>query len=289
MTDEFITIRASELRGLRDELYSARYTIIELMSDEVAALLKSYSNCESTRDFHKWCAGTADKLASMVPPECIRQSYSETRAKCPLCGSVGHGPFANGFVLPEGMRRHFTGYGKARHCPVTEAAFGLGRDYVKWRYGEAEAQAEAAARAEEDRKFKQRRLVETLYKLDPFEEPKLVDETWLWSNEARDAGQLVWAEERLRRLGFSVRTEDRVKTISLDATEYVVFADHRLCKRIDFAVFRKPLKKGRRVQKGSFFLQDAWKNDLSGKFEKALQEQLRHLGIGARPDRPTAS
>src|SRR5262249_23951327 len=163
---------------------------------------------------------------------------------CPLCGSVGHGPYADGFTIPEGMRRHLTGYGNTHQCPVTKAAFELGRDYVKSSFGEAEAKAKAEAEAEATRIQAERRLTEVLYRIHPTDAPKLSDEnlySYLGLHVVRNVERLTWAERRANSLGFRSQMDGNVKTISVDTPEYVVFADVRFEKRIDFAVFRKPL------------------------------------------------
>jgi hypothetical protein len=73
--------------------------------------------------------------------------------------------------------------------------------------------------------------------------------------------------------------DGNVKTISVDAPEYVIFADVRFQKRIDFAVFRKPLKKSKRARSGQYFILDSWQNDLHRKFDNAPGERLAHLEI----------
>src|SRR5262245_59034258 len=203
MPDEYVTIRASELRDLKDELYAARRAVINLMPEKVAQVLGSYHKCKSTREYYAWCEEAAGQIITLVPPDTIKQSYDGRRASCPLCGSVGHGPFADGFTVPEGMRRHLTGYGNTHHCPVTEAAFELGGDYVKRRFGEAEAKAEAEAEAERTRIQAQRRLTEVLYRIHPTDVPQLSDGdySYLGLHEARNEERLLWAERRANSLG----------------------------------------------------------------------------------------
>src|SRR5262245_28305236 len=197
--DDYVTIRASELRHLEDELYAARRAIINLMPEKVGRVLESYHACESTREYYAWREEAADQLIALVPPDTIKQR----RTNCPLCGSGGHGPFADGFTVPEGMRRHLTGYGNTHHCPVTEAAFELGGDYVKRRFGEAEAKAEAEAEAERTRIQAQRRLTEVLYRIHPTDVPQLSDGdySYLGLHEARNEERLLWAERRANSLG----------------------------------------------------------------------------------------
>jgi hypothetical protein len=213
MPDEYVTIRAWELRQLKDELYAARSAVINLMPDKVSEVLGSYYRCKSTREYYAWCDETADQIITLVPPDTIKQSYHGRRASCPLCGSVGHGPYADGFTVPEGMRRHLTGYGNTHHCPVTKAAFELGRDYVKTHFGEAEAKAAAEAKAEKIRIQAQRRLTEVLYRIHPTDAPKLNDEgSYRDLQGVRNVERLTWAERRANSLGLRSQMDGNVKT-----------------------------------------------------------------------------
>ena len=273
-------VPAAELRELRNALYMARRTIVDLMPEHFAKLLTSYHRCKSTREYHAWCGTTAEQIVSLVPAEEIRLGYDSRRTACPLCKGLGHGPHPNGFTVPEGLHRHLTGYGNAHHCDVTQAAFELGRDFVQTHYGAAEAKAKAEADAVRATELAQRRLTEVIYRIDPFEAPRLVDEgSFVWMNRARDAEGVAWAERRAIALGFRSQLEGNVKTVALEAKDYIVFADIRQDKRIEFAVFRQPLKKKKQITRQHFYLQDSWKNDLQAKFAKALAAHLLDLKI----------
>lgn len=54
---------------------------------------------------------------------------------------------------------------------------------------------------------------------------------------------LLWAEQRLTKMGFEIRTKDRIRSYEDDHDSFVVFADPREEGRITFKGFRKPTPK----------------------------------------------
>lgn len=122
-----------ELRGLSDDLHMARHALIELMKPEAREILQSYYQIKTPEDWHRWPDEAAEKIIELCT-DVTQRSYQgylyEERAKCPLCGN-GPESFYDGhvgFKLPEGLRRHLTGYGRSRECPVFGAARALGRE-----------------------------------------------------------------------------------------------------------------------------------------------------------------
>ncbi|HEY0006384.1 MAG TPA: hypothetical protein VGB17_16500 [Pyrinomonadaceae bacterium] len=163
-----------ENRRLQNELYHARYNIIDLMSKEVKELLHSFHSCKSREETYigeHSAAETIISLAKRIPPK--EGAYFSHRAYCPLCGDGSSSPYASGFSIPEGLRRHLVGWGNNRNqCPVFGAAMSLARDY--W-YEQFHEQEEAKA-AEKAAHILERRKTETLYNTAPNEKPELIDE-----------------------------------------------------------------------------------------------------------------
>lgn len=122
-----------EVRALRDDLHMARHALIELMKPEACAILLSYYEIETRQDWYRWPDEAAAKITELCTDVTQRtdQGYLyEERAKCPLCGKGPESAYDGeaGFKLPEGMRRHLTGYGRSRECSVFGAARGLGQE-----------------------------------------------------------------------------------------------------------------------------------------------------------------
>lgn len=128
--------QAREIRRLKDELYLARQTIIDLMPENLREILDSYYQIKTTQDWYRWPDQTAEKITALcthVTDFKMGGYVLESRAKCPLCGDGPQSYYDGqaGFKLPEGLRRHLTGYGRSRECPVFGAARALGRDHYQ--------------------------------------------------------------------------------------------------------------------------------------------------------------
>jgi len=262
-----------EIRRLKSDLWMARSTIVDLMPHEVASLLRGYYSCASRQEGHAWMDGVIDALTeralkSAPPPD----RFGEQRGMCPLCGQGSSSPHVEGYSLPEGLRRHLVGWGNTVRCRVMETVSSLARDHWDEKFAAAEQEAWRASQAAE----LQRRKTETLYRVSPASDPKLLDQgSYSWSPSRSDE-QLAFAEERLKSLGFQCVTDNNVRTWLDEQTDYVVYADPRQAGRLEFEVWRKPLPKRitpnsrQRHMAGSFHLLDSWKNDLLKKYADRL-------------------
>ena len=106
------------IRGLEDELYLTRRTIIELMPPHIKEKLCNYSTFNNAED---WRSSVVAFVVGLAQP--IRSFGDEKRTWCPLCGSRGSS--SDGYKLPEGLEHHLRGNFSARRCPVMAAAFRL--------------------------------------------------------------------------------------------------------------------------------------------------------------------
>lgn len=123
---------AKENRKLKDELYSARTFIIEMVAPEFERVLSSYYNFEK-ENAYDWLGSITEIIIEMaeakaqVPDDA--QIWQEFRAPCPLCCRGVQFPGEPGFKLPEGLRRHLMGSHNSQQCFVTETAKALAREY----------------------------------------------------------------------------------------------------------------------------------------------------------------
>jgi len=149
--------QARKIRLLKDDLYMARRTIVELMPEKARSILNSYYETKSKEDWYRWPDQAAEQIIELCTDVTQRtyQGYLyEERAKCPLCGD-GPQSFYDGhvgFKLPEGLRRHLTGYGRSRECSVFGAVRALGREHYQDRHerlGEAPNWATMNPKSEE--------------------------------------------------------------------------------------------------------------------------------------------
>jgi hypothetical protein len=205
----------------------------------------------------------------------VDHPYLGQRALCPLCRDSSSSPYSEGFSVPEGLRRHLTGWGNVRQCRVMQAAAELARDYWHQEF-DAVDRDEAA---DKEAQLKARRLSEILYRVDPNSDPKLIGEGAWFGRTPRSETDLAWAENRLNELGFEFRM-DQTKCYVRQDKGMAVFADPRFSSRIDFNVYAiqdattsaaKP-RKSRYV--GQFWLMGSWRRDIVAKFESRLLTRL---------------
>ena len=181
-----------DVRPRKQELWSARSAIIELMPDGIQQILRSFRQCETRDAGNGWSDEAVAKLVTtaLIIPSTL-QSLDE-RAFCPLCGRGSTSAGAQGFSVPEGLRRHIAGWGSGQACSVFEAAHKLAIEYWNRAFLAAEREQEEAAAVRADK----RRKSETLYLTAPDVEPVLVEQG-LFLKAARTTEQLEWAEQRL--------------------------------------------------------------------------------------------
>jgi hypothetical protein len=111
----YVTIsQDDEIRKLKDDLYTARCTVIEILGEEIERVLFSY-------------------LSGMK--EGAKPTYDGDRARCPLCGGSSQAPYAAGFAFPEGLRRHLLGEYNSNMCVVMTIAGELAQEYAEKRNG----------------------------------------------------------------------------------------------------------------------------------------------------------
>ncbi|KAB0670140.1 hypothetical protein F6V30_08235 [Oryzomonas sagensis] len=269
-----------EIERLKNDLFEARYTILNLMPEKFERLLKGYYQVKSRQEGYAWEHDVAEQIiaeANILSKE--EGSFLEDRAYCPLCGRGSNSPYDRGFAIPEGLRRHLTGWGNNSRCDVMEAAFRLARDHWHRSFHEKEEQE----KKEKEQILFERRRKETLFFVDLYSQPCLLEEgVYTYDGRVRNEEELLWAEQRLHGLGVNSLIEGNVKKYIDEYEEYLVLADPRVNGKISFKVYRKPLiKKGKigvkRPLYQSFYMQDAWKNDLPAKYTSRVRECINSL------------
>lgn len=260
-----------ENRKLKDQLYFARITIIHLLKDPFSKIMKGYHSCNNREEGRQWENHVVEQVIENTLPNKPKHQFYQETAYCPLCGSGTSSYGGSGFTYPEGLKRHLEGYGNTHQCSITNEVFSLARDHWQDEFREQEL-IEQREKAEKTTK---RMREETLYKIEPFNEPELIDRGYSW-NGTRDSDGMAWAEDRLKSLGFTTLNENNVKSYVKEYENLIVFADPRSNKRISFLVFKKPLPKRKprtgmfKYRIGHFDFQDSWKNELPKKFEKRI-------------------
>ena len=206
-------------------------------------------------------------------------SYLGPRAYCPLCEAGTSSPYERGFSVPEGLRRHLVGWGNTGACEVLEPIFGLAEDYWQPIFEKARVEAEIQRKA----RLEERRESERQFLLGPYEKPLLVDEALSLGGSARDAPSLTWAVDRLGALGFETIEHDSVRSFTKVVSECRVYADPRAAGSLTFYVYRESeetvTKRRKRLnsRKISFTMPDAWRNNLSDKFDTLLTKVIKDL------------
>lgn len=265
----------NQIARLKRELTRTREALIELSPEKIRYSLHGYIGCKSREEANRWEGELVDSLIESAE---ILPGYGgfSDRANCPVCGYGGQSPLVEGFTLPEGLRRHLIGWGNIRQCSILDATMRLAREYWDEKFHEAELAEEQAKQAA----LAARKKSETLYRVSPHNEPDLADATF--RSEVRDPEGMLWAEGRLKSLGFQVRIDGMIKTYLDERPDFVVYADPRLKGEIKFTVFKLPLKKKRRHGPNwspdpYFRLSDSWKNDLPQKYETRVQGAVKLL------------
>ncbi|MBN4055248.1 hypothetical protein JYU12_00730 [bacterium AH-315-K03] len=168
----------SKIRQLEDNLFTARMTIISLVSKDLDVDLKGYYSCDSRDESYRWMKEVVDKVVEQaVLIEKTGSSYFQDRAYCPLCQDSSGSWYEEGYSIPTGLQRHLSGFGNVHQCPVMEVSFSLAHEYWREKFSEGEARE----REEEQARLSERREIEILYKRCPTGDPGLVDEGVSWN------------------------------------------------------------------------------------------------------------
>jgi hypothetical protein len=107
------------ISDLRRDLDAAVRSIILLMPEDAQSILRSFYECESRDKTYRWRHLAALRVVHLAKPLPKGIHDSRDRAYCPLCGEGALPPSAEGYAIPEGLRRHLFGWGgKQTQCSV---------------------------------------------------------------------------------------------------------------------------------------------------------------------------
>ena len=163
-----------QITWLKNELHGAHSTILDLIPQDMAELLRSCSRCESREEADRWRLDVIEAVVNRATllPGGEGELVSRRRAFCPLCGAGSHHTGERGYAVPEGLQAHLEFRGNVQRCLVMAAAYELAVNNWSTRFGASDKAAEAAKM----KKLAERRESETLYRVSPSDEPKLLEE-----------------------------------------------------------------------------------------------------------------
>jgi hypothetical protein len=276
----------SEIVRLRRELQRTRMLLAEFAPVRPGVHLFGYLSCPTRDESNRWEANTIEELIASATPIPTPEGFPEC-AMCPLCGKGPRDFYGHGFTLPEGLRRHLSGWGHVKQCPILDGVMGLAREHWDEKFRESERRTTEERNAE----LAARRKVQTLYRISPNGEAELATADIF--GDVRNAAGIAWAEERLEALGFHVQIDNRIKSYTKDHCEFVVYADPRTEGTIKFSVFKGTRQRGRIRHSAwqptpSFNIPDRWKHGLSEKYEKQVADALSRLGGASKRAKPVA-
>lgn len=267
-----------EKERLREDLREARRALFGLMPDNIQRILNSYVHCQSSAEGRDWRDKVINELIDLAKIITPQTDYSQARAICPICRRGPNSAYSDGFTIPEGLHRHFEGFGSVQRCSIFSVLLKKADEKLHDMFCEED---EKKMIKEESLK-KERMETETLYKISPNDKPELIDGNHFFT--PRDIDELRFAEERLVKLKFTVQQDKNVKSYILEMKDVIVYADPRVKKKLEFYVYRlgvvkKSGAKSRQPRYQSFYIPDTWKNDIKDKFKTRLAEARKGLGL----------
>lgn len=255
----------ARISELESELYSARMAVIELLPKPVRKVAQERHNPSSSQEFREWkrrLVETAIELAHDGPT--FPADRGRHRVPCPLCRSTGNHWHRTGFLFPNGLEQHLTGYGNAKECPpMAEIRKLASRTYRKLLQEEMERERHLEANKE-------------AFLLGPNQPPQLPHAKY---GTSRDEDSMQWAVDRILELGFAEERDGSVRAFVLKETRWVAYADPRQEGRIRFHVYPRGTEQDQEGETGltpeHFDILDTWKHDLKDKFNKRIPNKFR--------------
>lgn len=255
------------IEELERELWHTRRLVIKLLPEAAQDVLESYMRYKDLESKLRWEHAVVEAVIELAEPIDEPSTYFGPRAYCPLCGAGTTFAYTSGFTVPEGLKRHLTGWGNIQQCDVIEVAVELAH---RW-WGQSRRDLWDAIEQERQAKLEERRKSETQFRISPGGTPMLIDEGLGYGQPARSEAALQQAEQRLLVLGFSSNGDERIREYVREFKDVVVYADPRPAGGIQFNVFAKGTTSARARPLGDFKMQDSWKHDLEDKFRARLE------------------
>ena len=259
-----------------------RRNILYMLPEEFQEILSDYYNCKTRKELYLYINNSIEKITEAAEPLDIdkdeilfylRRGNSEELIVL-FAGILGQRAWIQ-FAFR--FRRHLKGYGNMQQCIATKAIFELATDYYDRHFKDKEEENKALH-------LKNRRETETLFQIDPDEEPQLIDE-YFYGENYRDAKGIEWAGERLIEMEFIKSKEGNILSFVKDYGDFVMYADIRAKKRISFDVFINPNtahnKNKAKYKKlySNIHILDGWSNDLAKKINDKIQKLIKSKGF----------
>lgn len=254
------------------DLYIARRAVIDLLPEAARLVIDTYHRSSTPTERYEWERDIIEAILELAVEIEPANLYGRPRGYCPLCNRGSSGPYESGFSLPEGLKRHLTGWGNTRQCVVIEIASGLAHE--AWE--RTRRQVSDDLNQERADQVAHRRTVESQYLIAP-NMPVLFDED-IWFSTVRTDAEILFAERRLESLGFAREVNGLIRSYTRRFESDLVFADPRRAGRIDFRVFHGEVSRSQARLEPTFYISDRWKNDL----ETKLVERVRAATSGRR-------
>lgn len=257
-----------EVERLRREAGDLERALIFLLPKRHRKALVSFQDCATRAETVTWRKGVVDAVVANA--DIVTDPVRGRLATCPFCGV---GLYEYYYEFPGELRSHLGDADDPRNCVVMN---------VIHRIAQGCWDIEFKAHEREDRRRdasteSARKHGTMLYQVHPYERPKLAKDVSIW-RKPRTAARLVWAENRLTELGFETATENNVRSYILKRPDVIVYADPLEEGLIAFYVAKAPLLQGRPSREGlyvsRFHLQDRWRQDLRGKLEQRISDNI---------------
>lgn len=257
----------SRIKRLEESLFFAHQLVLSLIPEKYRSIMESYSSCESIDDTYSWKRRVCDEIISCAETLDVDQgSYFQPRAYCPLCGEGSSSPYDQGFAVPEGLKRHLSGWGGNRGCEVINLTSHYAREYWDRKF----KSIVETERMDKALTLERRMKSETIYLVDPNSDPKLLDTEKAFF-PSRSGEEIEWAENRLAELGFVESLASNVKSFTDVKENIIIYADPTVHGKITFIAYKSPFKR-RSKRLATFEIRDSWKNGLKAKYEDWVKE-----------------
>lgn len=130
-----VALLLSEMRHYRQEgyvaLHIARRAVLSMVRARYPDDVAAFERVRGWETFEPWCDDFVDTLLGKAE-EAIASPFHRGvgRVLCPLCGEGPEQVWTEqGWSVPEGLRRHLTGYGRVSQCSVMVVLGAITREH----------------------------------------------------------------------------------------------------------------------------------------------------------------
>lgn len=126
-------VRQWHRRHEQEVLYSAYDAIQSIITARYPAQMKGFDLIRGYQEYEDWLRNLLTTIYHEAENAIASPFYrGQGRVPCPLCGQGPEQIYsAEGWLVPEGLKRHLDGWGKIRRCPVITVLWAKSSQY--WR------------------------------------------------------------------------------------------------------------------------------------------------------------